>query len=166
MPSIRALVFLNQPSTWARAGLYSLNQLPFGNLLEQNHHVNLIAFNFQGKDRCNPCVPSCEPFPFSSVCFRCRVPLWRSNHGNPSARMEATCAVLPSIPKIPTVFFSAPAPAIFISQLTRALHGRALPAPGTQQRWFWITSLLIPRIPGIFLPLHGMHSYPIAMVIF
>ncbi len=44
--------------------------------------------------------------------------------------MAATFAAWPSIPKIPTEFFSAPAPAIFIFQPTRAPHGRALPGPG------------------------------------
>ena len=121
---------------------------------------------FQGKDRFKPCVPSYEPFPLWLVCCVCLPPWWRSNHGNPSAPMEAMFAAWPSIPKILTAFSLAQAPAIFISQPTRAQHGHALPGPAIQRRWFWTTSSLIPLIPGTCSPQHGMRSYPIAMAIF
>jgi hypothetical protein len=38
--------------------------LPFGNLLEQNHHVNLIAFSFPGEDCSDSCEPQYKPFLF------------------------------------------------------------------------------------------------------
>src|SRR5882724_12064941 len=80
--------------------------------------------------------------------------------------MAAMSAAWPSIPKIPTVFFSAPAPAIFTFPLIGEQAGLGLPGPATQRRWYWTTSLLILPIHGIFSRQHGTRNYPTAMAIY
>ena len=128
--------------------------------------MSLSLHSFAGKRCTTTCARRYEQFRFWLLCCGCLPRLRRNNRGSRWGRTAARCAAWPSIPKIQTAFFSAPAPALSIFPPTKEQTGRALPGRAIPQKWCWITSLSIPPIHATCSLLRGMRRYRTAMAIF